>query len=115
MTKPSRKPWAPPPWSVLVLACILLVLLNVFDAIATFEIVRRGGEEANPIAKPMFDRGEVPFFLWKTGLTAGCAVILALLSRTHRAAWWLFRAAIVGYAAVALLHAYLLWFIKHPP
>lgn len=114
MSASIKKPWTPPPWSVLILVCVLVVLLNAFDALATFEIVRRGGEEANPIAKPMFDRGYVPFFLWKMGLAIGCSVILALLSRVHRAAWYVFWCAAAAYAAVALLHVYLLWFIKHP-
>lgn len=113
LTSP-KKPWTPPHWIVLSLVCLLVILLNAFDALATIEIGRRGGDEANPIAKPMFDRGALAFFLWKVGLSGSCAVMLALMSRVHRAAWYLSWVAVAVYAAIASLHVYLLWFIKHP-
>ncbi|GEM_PF-2763944 len=115
MAPSAKKPWTPPDAGVLILICALIVLLNAFDAIATLEIARRGGEEANPIAKPMFERGALPFFLWKMGLATACAVILALLARVHRAAWYLTWAALAVYAGIAGLHAYLLWFAGRPP
>jgi len=114
MPAPRKKPWTPPHRTVLGLVCLLVVLLNAFDALSTLEIVRRGGEEANPIARPMLDRGHLPFFLWKMGLALVCSVALALLARTRRAAWWLLCSAAFAYATLAGLHAYLLWFVRHP-
>lgn len=114
MPAPHKKPWTPPHWTVLGLVCLIVVLLNAFDAIATMEIIRRGGEEANPIARPMLDRGNLAFFLWKMGLALVCSAALALLARVHRAAWRLLCSAAAAYATLAVLHAYLLWFIKHP-
>lgn len=114
MPTPSKRPWAPPSWSVLILVSALVVLLNAFDALATIEIVRRGGEEANPVARPMFERGHAAFLVWKMGLSTACTVILAIISRLHRAAWYLFWVAVGAYACIAALHVYLLWFIARP-
>lgn len=114
MSTSVPKPWTPPDWRVLILTCAFVILLNVFDALSTLEIIRRGGEEANPIASPMVDYGEAAFFFWKTGLASLCAFALACLSRIHRAAWWLFWMAVAVYSAIACLHVYLLWFLKHP-
>src|SRR5688572_14926022 len=83
MPAPRKTPWTPPHRIVLGFVCLLVVLLNAFDALATLEIVRRGGEEANPIARPMLDRGNLPFFLWKMGLALVCSAALALLARTR--------------------------------
>src|SRR5690349_20342871 len=109
------RPWTPPAGVVLFLLCVIVALLNVFDALATFEIVRRGGEEANPLAKPMFERGEIPFFLWKTAVTVVSAALLALGARRYRFAWWALLAGAAFYAAIAFLHAYLLFFVTRPP
>jgi len=113
---PHMRPpaWTPPARAVLVLICLLVVLLNVFDAVATLEIMRRGGEEANPLARPMIKEGAVTFFTWKMGLALVCASALGLLARIHRAAWWLLIGACVGYGALTGLHAYLLWFVTRP-
>jgi len=114
MPTSRKKPWTPPHRTVLALVCLSVVLLNAFDALATLEIARRGGEEANPLARPMLERGNVPFFLWKMGLAVVCAAALALLARARRAAWWLLCSAAAAYAALAVLHVYLLWFVRHP-
>lgn len=114
MSASRKKPWTPPHRTVLGLVCLIFVLMNAFDALATIEIVRRGGEEANPLARPMFERGNLPFFLWKMGLALVCSVALALLARSRRAAWWLLCSAAAAYAALAGLHVYLLWFVRHP-
>ncbi len=102
--------WTPPPWRVLILVSLLVVLLNVFDALSTLELIRRGGEEGNPLARIMLRYGDATFFFWKTGLASACALALACFARVHRAAWLAFWGIIAVYAAVALLHAYLLWF-----
>jgi hypothetical protein len=109
-----RTAWTPPHAATLALTCLLAVLLNAFDALATLEIVRRGGEEANPLAEPMLERGAAAFLSWKLGIAAICSVALALISRKRRAAWILFRIAVVAYAALAALHVYLLWFASRP-
>ena len=114
MPTSCKKPWTPPHRTVLGLVCLLIVLLNAFDALATIEIIRRGGEEANPLARPMVDHGNLAFFLWKMGIASVCSVALALLARTRRAAWWLLCSATVAYATLAGLHVYLLWFVTHP-
>lgn len=114
MPKPVRKPWTPPDGRVLILACALAFLLNVFDAVSTLEIVRRGGEEANPIARPMVRFGDAVFFFWKTGLAGACTVALAVLARRRRFAWLALWCIVALYAALAALHAYLLWFLPRP-
>lgn len=114
MPTPVRKDWTPPAWRVLILISILVVLLNVFDAVSTLEVIRRGGVEANPLAEPVVAYGDATFFFWKVGLATACTVALALLSRVHRVAWWLFWFAAGVYAGIACLHVYLLWFLKHP-
>lgn len=114
MTTSASAAWRPPSWRVLVLAGILVIMLNVFDALSTLEIVRRGGEEANPIARKLFEYGDATFFFWKTGLASACAIALALGSRRKRFAWHGLWFAIAIYAAVAALHVYLLWFLRHP-
>lgn len=110
----TRTAWTPPHAATLALTCLLVVLLNAFDALATMEIVRRGGEEANPIAEPMLERGAAAFLTWKLGLAAACSIALALISTRRRAAWILFRLAVAAYACVAVLHVYLLWFASRP-
>src|SRR5690349_5146277 len=112
MPTPVRPRWTPPAWRVLILLCLLVILLNVFDAVATVEIVRHGGEEANPFARPLFRYGDAAFLLWKLGLAVVCSIALACLSRTRRAAWWLFWTAATVYAGIACLHVYLLWFVR---
>ena len=106
--------WTPPTRVVLLLVCLLVVLLNAFDAVATLEVLRRGGEEANPLARPMIKEGDLAFFAWKMSLAVICASALGWAARTYRIAWWLLVGACVGYGALAGLHVYLLWFIQRP-
>lgn len=114
MTTPVPATWTPPPWRVLTLTCLLIVLLNAFDALATMEIVRRGGEEANPIVEPLLSHGQLAFFLWKMLLATACSGALALLSAKYRFAWRGFKLAVIVYASIAVLHVYLLHFAQRP-
>lgn len=114
MPMPVRKPWTPPDGRVLILVFTLVVLLNVFDAVSTLEIIRRGGEEANPIAGPMVPYGDAAFFFWKMGLASACAAALAVIARKRRFAWVGLRCVAALYAGLAAFHVYLLWFISRP-
>ena len=114
MPKPVRTPWTPPGGRVLILVFTLVVLLNVFDAISTLEIIRRGGEEANPIARPMVPYGDAAFFFWKMGLASACAAALAVIARKRRFAWLALQAVTALYAVLAAFHVYLLWFLSRP-
>lgn len=112
---PMRPPdWTPPPGVILALWAVLLVGLNVFDAFATVEIVRRGGEEANPLVRPLLERGFAAFLAWKAFVSGACATALALVARAHRMAWWLLVSACAAYALLGFLHAYLLLFVARP-
>ncbi|HJV33327.1 MAG TPA: DUF5658 family protein [Patescibacteria group bacterium] len=114
MPKPVRKPWTPPDRRVLILTCAIVFLLNVFDAVSTLEIVRRGGGEANPIASPMLQFGDAAFFFWKMGLASACVAALAVIARKRRFAWLALRCVTAIYAVLAAIHAYLLWFLSRP-
>jgi hypothetical protein len=111
MQPPDAVRWTPPSWRVLTLVCLLVILLNVFDAVSTLEVIRRGGEEGNPLARIMLRFGDAAFFFWKTGLASACAIAIACLARVRRAAWWGFWAVVAIYGAIAALHVYLLWII----
>lgn len=53
-----------------LIICLALILLNVCDGLFTYEIIQRGGTEANPIAN---------FFLQKYGLLEGIVGLKAFV------------------------------------
>ena len=61
---------------------VLNVALQLFDAVATYEGLRIGVEEANPILVRIFDQfGVVPALLLSKAMACG---LLLLLYRNHR-------------------------------
>lgn len=108
------KMWAPPTAHWVLISLCALVFLNVIDALATIEIIGRGGEEGNPIVRPLFEIGSSFFFFCKLSLILPLAIMLAWYARSCRFAWWMLCLANSVYIAIAGLHAYLLLIVAHP-
>lgn len=86
--------------STLSLLFLLLVALNALDAVSTIHIILKGGEEKNPLLRPILQRlGVVP------GLVLAKVVSLAIiwvvvLNLPMQSAVWMLAALIVCYIAI---------------
>ena len=87
------------------LALLLLVFfsLTVFDSVATLYYLRKGGQELNPIAQWMIDRGDLEFVFLKGSLTALC-VLFVLLHKNFRYARYAIGVGFSFYFALAVYH-----------
>jgi hypothetical protein len=60
---------------------VLIVGLNVLDALLTMMILERGGWEINPIVQSVMDLCGEKFWVWKCGIVSLSVVLLCLHSR----------------------------------
>lgn len=104
----------PPPWRVLILMSVLMLLMHVFDGVAITELTRRGAEEANPVTAVVLRLCGTWFIAWKAFVALCLVTILAFGSRWHRILWYVFVGGTVLYLAVTALNAYLLFFVRAP-
>lgn len=82
-----------------------VVLLCVLDAWLTLDVLRRGGEEANPIMDAVLGLGHEAFFAVKVLVTAlGGAFLVRLRALPVARAGLVI--AVVGYVALTGYHAY---------
>jgi hypothetical protein len=86
---------------------ILILGLNVLDALFTIMILEREGWEANPVVRSVMDLHGNQFWIWKFAIVSTCLVMLCLHSKFKRV-----KAIIIGisaiYTAVILYQIYLL-------
>lgn len=108
---PPTKTWVPPTARLAVISLCALIALNVIDALATIEIIGRGGEEGNPIMQPLFRISPSFFLFYKIGLILTCGAMLAWFAPSRRLAWRMLCLANCVYLAIAGLHVYLLMFV----
>lgn len=105
--------WQPPSRIVLALCAVLLLLLHVFDLVATINVLRHGGHEINPVMRAWFDHSEIAASIVKMTLAVYLTVLLTVLTRAapkkyRRAFWRLLLAAIITQVIVMCWHLYLL-------
>jgi hypothetical protein len=91
--------WHHPQW---LAVSIIILLLSCADAFLTLTLIHLGGEEINPIMRPLVVGSGGAFASWKLGLTAGGVVTLTLLARLRA-----FGRMPVGYVLYAVLAVYL--------
>lgn len=86
---------------------VLLVALVALDAVSTLIILGQGGGEANPVMRPVLERGTGWFLLVKLG---PLPVAFLLLSITYHFGWirWGMRVLLAVYACLACWHFLLL-------
>jgi hypothetical protein len=89
---------------------ILILGLNVLDALFTIMILDSRGSEANPVVAAVMDLYGTKFWIWKFGIVSICLVLLCLHVRFKRV-----REIIIGisslYIAVILYQIYLLLYL----
>lgn len=113
----SANAWVPPSRGVLVLCAVLMILLHVFDLLATLEILRHGGQELNPVARTWFALGDEAATAFKMSIAVFLAVTLCVLTRrapaAHRRTFWRLLCLAIGLqTAIMCLHVFLLFI--HP-
>ena len=88
---------------------VLLLGLNILDALLTMMILDLKGSEANPIVRSVMALHGERFWIWKFGLVATCLVLLCLHSKFRRV-----REIIIGLSAVYLMVIlYQIWLILY--
>jgi len=89
---------------------ILILALNVLDALLTIMILDGEGWEANPVVRSVMDLHGNQFWIWKFGIVSTCLVLLCLHSKFKRV-----KGIIIGistvYVAVILYQIYLLLYL----
>ena len=89
---------------------ILVLGLNVLDALFTLMILDRHGWEVNPVVRSVIQLHGTQFWIWKFAVVSTCLVMLCLHSKFRRV-----KAIIVGistiYVAVILYQIYLLTYL----
>lgn len=107
-------PWAPPGVLRITLILLLFNALNLFDAVATIELIRGQPDiEWNPFMRHALERGEATFLLVKLAASAVFSLTLALLTRWSRRAWYVLIGVTLVYAATFAFHCWLI--ISHSP
>ena len=101
----SPTPWAPPSRRLRVTLLVFVFLANIFDALATLEFLRHGGQELNPLVGIALEHGAGFFLSWKIVAAAVVCAALAVRSGTHRAAWILLCATAVVYGLLSAYYA----------
>jgi hypothetical protein len=87
----------------LVVLLLIFFTLTVLDSVFTVIYLRKGGEELNPIAQWMLDRGDVPFVLLKGSLTAVC-VLFVMMHKNFRYSRVALAIGFLFYFALAIYH-----------
>ncbi len=70
--------WHHPQWLVLTIA---ILLMCVTDAVLTLALINAGGNEVNPVMRPLVTGSGARFAFWKLSLTSTGVVTLVLLAR----------------------------------
>jgi hypothetical protein len=103
--------WTPPPWSVRIPVCILIMLLQAYDAMATLYFTSRGAQELNPLAEYLLSGGHAYFLLMKSvgvgllALVVAAGMSIARLSAGWKRFFWIsLIVAVAVYATMALVH-----------
>ena len=96
----------------LFLAVLVVLLLNVLDALFTVYFLSYGGRELNPIMDWVLKFGVMPFLMVKT-VGIGVGVVLLALAKNFRAARFGLGFVMVGYTLLfgwhILLYSWLHW------
>lgn len=88
---------------------VLILGLNVLDALFTMMILELSGSEANPVVRSVMALHGERFWVWKFGIVAVSLVMLCLHSRFRRV-----REIIVGLSAIYLMVIlYQIWLILY--
>ena len=69
----------------LVLLLLLFFALTVLDSVSTLIYLGKGGQELNPIAQWLIDRGSL-FFVVAKGVVSGRCLLFVMLHKTFRPA-----------------------------
>src|SRR6185436_870099 len=69
----------------LVLLLLLFFALTVLDSVSTLIYLGKGGQELNPIAQWLIDRGSL-FFVVAKGVVSGLCLLFVMLHKTFRPA-----------------------------
>ena len=105
----AEKPWTPPRVRIIVLLFAFITAANAFDLWSTYHLIRVGrAEEANPIVRDALALGPCAAYFWKMAVIALATAPLAVLALKRRRAWIVFCLVALGFAALTVLHAYLL-------
>jgi hypothetical protein len=94
-----------------VLLVVVILLLNVVDALCTLAWLSRGGAEGNPLMNWVLEMGN-GFFLFQKCIVAGGWLIVLLVHKNFRIArlgLWMLLAV---YGLLALYHGMLLLFAE---
>lgn len=88
---------------------VLILGLNVLDALFTMMILDLSGLEANPVVRSVMALHGEKFWIWKFGIVAASLVMLCLHSKFRRV-----REIIIGLSAVYLMVIlYQVWLILY--
>lgn len=86
---------------------VLILGLNVLDALFTMMVLELSGSEANPVVHSVMALHGERFWIWKFAIVAACLVMLCLHSKFRRV-----REIIIGLSAVYLMVVlYQMWLI----
>jgi len=96
--------WRQPLTRSLVAVALLVVALNVVDALCTLRHVEYGANELNPLMDALLQRGATTFFIGKYLLASGGIIGIVACSQhplARRVLSWLL---VPVYSAIALWH-----------
>jgi len=89
---------------------VLILGLNILDALFTMIILDLKGWEANPIVRSVIETYGDKFWIWKFALVSFCLVLLCLHSR-FKGVKWIFAAISAIYLLVVFYQFFLLLFL----
>jgi Domain of unknown function (DUF5658) len=92
----------------LFILLVLIVVLNVFDAILTTIILDGGGWEMNPVVRAAIETYGDKFWVWKFMIVSIAVVTLCLLSKV-KGVKYLVAATTALYAGVVIYEIYLIY------
>lgn len=84
--------------SLLLFLVVLILGLNILDAIFTMMVLDQSGWELNPIVRSVIETHGDRFWVWKFALISTCLVLLCLHSKFK----WV-KGALIGISSVYLL------------
>ena len=86
---------------------VLIVFLNLLDALFTSIVLSHDGWELNPIVRAVIERYGNKFWIWKFAVVSSCVVILCLHSKFRRVEW-IITGLCSTYALLILYQIYLI-------